>query len=156
MKEHDFSLGNPLTAPPLPGLAAVRFDAAANQLVLEERGGGAKTQVLLSRPGEIDGSRVRFPLELAPRELWELRVDVVPSLSGDESQPHVVERRFGEEREHVRDVARGVASERAAAADARATTCARRSPSRWPTSPRCGCGAATGSGSCPRPACRGS
>ena len=102
VKEHDFSLGNPLTAPPLPELAAVRFDAAANQLVLEEPGAGAKTQVLLSRPGEIIGSRVRFPLELAPREAWELRVDVVPSLSGVESQPQVVERRFGEEREHVR------------------------------------------------------
>jgi glycogen debranching enzyme len=103
VKEHDFSLGNPLTAPPLPGLAAVRFDPAANQLVLEEPGAGAKTQVLLSRPGEINGSRVCFRLDLEPREAWDLRVDVVPSLSGAESQPHAVERRFGEEREHVRE-----------------------------------------------------
>ena len=58
----------------------------ANQLVLEEHGGGgAKTQVLLSRLGEIEDSRVRFELELAPRERWDLRVDVVPSLSGEEA-----------------------------------------------------------------------
>ena len=46
---------------------------------------------------------MRFRLELAPREVWELRLDVVPSLSGAESQPQVVERRFGEERAHVRE-----------------------------------------------------
>ena len=103
VKEHDFALGNPLTAPPLPRPAAVRFDGASNQLVLEEARGTAKTQVLLSRPGEVEDSCVRFRLELAPRELWELRVDIVPSLSGAEEQPHVVERQFGEEREHVRE-----------------------------------------------------
>ncbi len=103
VKEHDFALGNPLTAPPLPRPAAVRFDGASNQLVLEEARGTAKTQVLLSRPGDVEDSCVRFRLELAPRELWELRVDIVPSLSGAEEQPHVVERQFGEEREHVRE-----------------------------------------------------
>ncbi|MBA2384757.1 MAG: amylo-alpha-1,6-glucosidase [Actinobacteria bacterium] len=103
VKAHDFALGSPLTAPPLPGPAAVRFDVGSNQLVLEEARGSAKTQVLFSRPGEVEDSRVRFRLELAPRELWDLRVDVVPTLSGEESQPHVVERRFGEEREHVRE-----------------------------------------------------
>ena len=100
VKEHDFALGDPLHARPLPQPAAIRDDGA-NQLVLEEQGGHAKTQVLLSRAGEIEGSRVRFALELGPRERWDLRVDVVSSLDGEESLPLVVERRFGEGRTHV-------------------------------------------------------
>jgi glycogen debranching enzyme len=101
VKEHDFALGNPLHARPLPAPAGVRYDGGANQLVLEEPNGGAKTQVLLSRRGEIEASRIRFELELDPRESWELRVDVVPSLTGEESAPLAVERRFGEGRAHV-------------------------------------------------------
>ena len=104
VKEHDFALGNPLSALPLPAPAAVRFDTDANQLVLEEdRVGGAKTQILFSRPGVIDGPRVSFELELAPRESWDLRIDIVPSIAGEEAEPQAVERRFGEEREHVRE-----------------------------------------------------
>jgi glycogen debranching enzyme len=102
VKEHDFALGDPLHARPLPPPAAVRDDGA-NQLVLEEQQGSAKTQVLFSRAGLIEGSRVRFPLELAARERWELRVDVVPSLTGEESLPLVVERQFGEGRAHVQE-----------------------------------------------------
>jgi glycogen debranching enzyme len=104
VKEHDFALGHPATARPLPPPAAARFDPGGNQLVLEEAAdGAAKTQVLFSRPGAVADSCVRFALELAPRERWELRVDVVPALSGDESPRHDVEHRFGEEREHVRE-----------------------------------------------------
>ena len=104
VKEHDFTLGHPATARPLPAQADVRFDSGANQLVLEEAAnGGAKTQVLFSKSGEVDDSCIRFALELAPRERWELRVDVVPSLTGSEAAPHAVAHRFGEEREHVRE-----------------------------------------------------
>jgi glycogen debranching enzyme len=105
VKEHDFSLGNPLTAPPLPAPAAVRYDADANQLVLEEGGrpGGAKTQVLLSRIGDPVDAGVRFRLHLPPRESWDLRIDIVPSIAGEEVEPQAVERRFGEEREHVQE-----------------------------------------------------
>ena len=104
VKEHDFALGHPETARPLPPPAAARFDAAANQLVLEEAtNGGAKTQVLFSVPGRIDGPRVVFQLELAPRERWQLRVDVVPSLSGAEAHRMAVEHRFGAERVNVRE-----------------------------------------------------
>ena len=102
VKEHDFALGDPLRARPLPPPARIRHDRGANQLVLEEGAGdGAKTQVLFSRPGSVEGSQVRFDLELAPRETWELRVDVVHSLTGEESLPLAVERRFGEGRAHV-------------------------------------------------------
>ena len=104
VKEHDFALGHPATARPLPPPAAARFDAVANQLVLEEAtNGGAKTQVLFSQPGTIDGPRVCFQLELAARERWELRVDVVPSLSGTEAHPIAVEHHFGTERDNVRE-----------------------------------------------------
>src|SRR6186713_266384 len=72
VKEHDFALGHPETARPLPPAAAARFDAEANQLVLEEAtNGGAKTQVLFSQPGTIEGGRVVFQLELGPRQRWE-------------------------------------------------------------------------------------
>jgi glycogen debranching enzyme len=102
VKAHDFALGDPLHAPPLPPPAAPRLDRASNQLVLEEPDGrGGTTQVLLSRPGEVEGGTVRFPLSLAPREQWELRVDVVASLSGEELLPAGVERHFGEGRAHV-------------------------------------------------------
>jgi glycogen debranching enzyme len=104
VKEHDFALGDPLHARPLPPQAAVRFDAAGNQLVLEENGSGAaRTQVILSQPGQNDGNCVRFPVRLAPRERWNLRVDVIASLSGEETAPHTAERHFGDERRHVRD-----------------------------------------------------
>ncbi|HEX5798938.1 MAG TPA: glycogen debranching N-terminal domain-containing protein [Gaiellaceae bacterium] len=104
VKERDFDLGHPDHAPPLPPPAAVRFDADRNQLVLEENGhGSARTQVILSRPGEIGGGTVRFPVELGPRKRWELRIDVVASLDGRETAPRTVARRFGAEREHVRD-----------------------------------------------------
>ena len=46
---------------------------------------------------------MRFPIDLEPRERWDLRIDVVASLSGEESPPTAVEQRFGHEREHVRD-----------------------------------------------------
>ena len=75
--------------------------AVATSSCSRSRAGSAKTQVLFSRPGEIDGSRVSFELELGPRERWDLRVDVVASLSGEESLPLAVERRFGEGRSHV-------------------------------------------------------
>ncbi len=104
VKEHDFALGHPETARPLPPPAQARFDAAANQLVLEEAtNGGAKTQVFFSQPGTIDGPRVVFQLELAPRQRWQLRVDVVPSLSGAEAHRMAVEHRFGAERVNVRE-----------------------------------------------------
>jgi glycogen debranching enzyme len=104
VKQHDFALGDPLHARPLPEPGPARWDPDDNQLVLEENGRGrARTQVILSEPGEPDGSRVRFPIRLEPRERWSLRVDVAPSLSGEQAAPTAVERRFGEEREHVRD-----------------------------------------------------
>ena len=103
VKEHDFSLGDPEKARALPPAADIRV-GDGNQLVLAENGAGnARTQVIFSRPGEREGGKVTFPVELDPRERWELRIDVITSLSGEESAPMGVEQRFGDERERVRD-----------------------------------------------------
>jgi glycogen debranching enzyme len=47
VKEHDFALGHPDSASPLPGLAAGEFDAEGNQFVFVD-GPKRLTQVLLS------------------------------------------------------------------------------------------------------------
>src|SRR5581483_4426214 len=103
VKAHDFSLGDPLHAPALPAPATARYGATANQIVLEETDGSARTQVLLSRPGEGDGGRVVWSIELAPHERWDVRMDVLPSLSGEETQRQVAEQRFGQERRRIGD-----------------------------------------------------
>src|SRR5262249_20263864 len=58
---------------------------------------------LLSRRGAADGDGMSWTVELQPRELWDLRIDIVPSADGEVSTPQVVERRFGDERARVRD-----------------------------------------------------
>jgi glycogen debranching enzyme len=104
VKEHDFALGDPLRADPLPPPVAARFDAENNQfLLVDESGFDAHTQVILSRRGEQDDATVRYRVELEPRDRWDLRIDVVPVLDGSELVPKLVERRFGEELARVRD-----------------------------------------------------
>jgi len=105
VKEHDFALGDPLSAKPLPTPVPPAFDEEHNQLLLDDPGGGhAGTQVAFSRPGTVDGGTVRYRVELEPRERWELTVDVVPNLDG---QRQVVRPaagwRFGEEISRVQD-----------------------------------------------------
>jgi glycogen debranching enzyme len=104
VKDHDFALGDPLRAEPLPPPVSARFDAEHNQFVLEDDSDfGARTQVILSRRGEEADGAIRYRVELEPRDRWDLRVDVVPVLDGSELVPRMVERRFGEELARVRD-----------------------------------------------------
>jgi glycogen debranching enzyme len=104
VKEHDFALGDPIRARPLPPPAEGRYDEPDNQFVLAERGdGGACTQVIMSRRGRIEGQKVVYALELEPRQSWELRVDMLTSIDGDPVAPHTAERRFGEEMTRVRE-----------------------------------------------------
>jgi len=105
VKEHDFALGAPERARPLPEPVGGRYEEADNQFVLEEPGenGRARTQVILSQRGDVDGSKVVYRLRLAPRESWELRLDILASIDGDEVTPRVAERRFGEEMTRVRE-----------------------------------------------------
>jgi glycogen debranching enzyme len=103
VKAHDFALGDPMRAAPLPKPVPIRFDDEHNEFVLEDPGDGTQTQVIFSERGEIDGDVVRWKLELDPRERWLLRVDVIPSLDGDHVVPRQAERRFGDEMTRVRE-----------------------------------------------------
>jgi glycogen debranching enzyme len=103
VKEHDFALGDPMRAKPLPDPAPSRYDDERNQFVLEDPADTLRTQIILSRRGRVNGTGVIFPVELEPRERWEVRVDVVPVTDDDLLVPRTVERRFGDERGRVRD-----------------------------------------------------
>jgi glycogen debranching enzyme len=106
VKEHDFALGDPLRAAPLPAPVAARYDGEQNQFVFEETDGELlRTQLILSQPGRLaGGGAVTWKLELEPRERWFLRIDVVATLDGDEVvKPRTVERHFGDERGRVHE-----------------------------------------------------
>jgi glycogen debranching enzyme len=104
VKQHDFALGDPLHAPELPPPAEAHFDERAGRVVLEEGDGrSGRTQVVLSRTGIGRAGVVRFPVTLAPRASWDVRVDVAVSLDGAVDHPEHVERRFGTERARVRE-----------------------------------------------------
>jgi glycogen debranching enzyme len=107
VKEHDFALGDPTRADPLPEPVAAHYDAENNQFVLDEEAGpdvvAARTQVILSRRGETQDTTVVYRLELEPRESWDLRLDILASIDGDTVTPRTAERRFGEEHTRVRE-----------------------------------------------------
>ncbi len=104
VKNYDFTLGDPLGADPLPPLVPSSFDRENNQFLFADvNGSRARTQVIFSREGAVEGSCVRYQIELEPRASWDLRVDVVPSPEGDGIVPRAAERRFGEELTRVRD-----------------------------------------------------
>jgi glycogen debranching enzyme len=101
VKEHDFALGHPDTASPLPDLAPSKFEPDGNQFVFMD-GPTRLTQVLLSEPGEVNGSSVRYTIALEPRQTWRLRADVIPSADGVKVAVAHAERRFGDELSRVR------------------------------------------------------
>jgi glycogen debranching enzyme len=101
VKNYDFALGDPLRASPLPPPVEARYEEDENQFVLDDETGLARTQVILSERGHVEPGKVRFWIELEPRQTWDLGFDVVPSLGGDKVQPHMARQRFGEERERV-------------------------------------------------------
>jgi glycogen debranching enzyme len=101
VKEHDFALGHPDTAPPLPELAAAEFESDGNQFVFMDDS-RCLTQVLLSEPGNVNGRSVRYTIALEPREEWQLRIDVIVSPDGVRIAPARAERRFGDELSRVR------------------------------------------------------
>jgi glycogen debranching enzyme len=104
VKGYDFSFGDPLHAPPLPPLVPARFDPEASHFVLADSGSESTTQVILSLlPDELEGGWASYMIELAPRERWELLIEVVPSPSGEVVEPKAAERRFEDELQHARD-----------------------------------------------------
>jgi glycogen debranching enzyme len=101
VKNYDFALGDPLKAGPLPQPAEARYEEDENQFVFDDDSGLGRTQVILSERGHVEPGKVRFWIELEPRQTWELGFDVVPSLGGDQVRPHLARQRFGEERERI-------------------------------------------------------
>src|SRR5262245_42170965 len=98
VKEHDFTLGDPENARPLPAPAAAEW---ADDGSVSFADGPERTQVLFSLPGVTDGGNVSWEVELESRERWELVVEVLlgPSVSsGRNGRPS-----FGGELAHVRD-----------------------------------------------------
>jgi glycogen debranching enzyme len=102
VKEHDFSLGHPLNAPPLPPLRECRWDDTGRVAQLSDEV-DASTELVLSRAGEPAGGGVRYQVALEPRERWELLLDVLPSTELGRGAPRQDELRFGEEVARVQD-----------------------------------------------------
>lgn len=103
VKAHDFALGDPLHAPPLPEVVLGHLDDEGTQVLLAEADGTARTQVVLSRAGEPTEGGVSYPVALDPGQDWEVRVDVAFSLDGRLVPRPAVEARFGTELAHVRE-----------------------------------------------------
>jgi glycogen debranching enzyme len=103
VKEHDFALGRPLEAPPLPPAQVGTCEAGASRLVISDPGSPATTYVFFTRQGEVDAGSIVYRVRLAPRQRWSVRIDVVPSRDGEQAAPRASERRFGEGREHERE-----------------------------------------------------
>jgi len=104
VKDHDFALGDPVHARPLPEPVEPQYDEEQNQFVLADPVDGATTQVILSQRGRRDGNgSIKWRVELGARESWDVQLDVVPSLDGNGLARSLVERRFGDELLHVRD-----------------------------------------------------
>ena len=101
VKHHDFTLGDPEHAAPLPEPVPASMEDGV--LVLADRDGSeALTQIVFSEPGEVDGGSVRYAIALEPGASWALRVDVVAAPDGRRTSPDAVERRFGGELSRVR------------------------------------------------------
>ena len=105
IKGHDVALGKPGEAHPLPPSSTLRGGPEQPELFFEDgdRDSPARTQIVLSLPAEVDEHRVWWRVELGPRQRWELRFDVATLADARWHEPDTLERRFGEERQRIRD-----------------------------------------------------
>ena len=100
VKLHDFSLGDPELAQPLPPPAPATHDEGRSQMSIVDPRGDLGTRLLFSRPGRLDGNAMTFSLSLDSHEQWDLNVDVRPWLEEDLETFEQLD----EERETVGDV----------------------------------------------------
>jgi glycogen debranching enzyme len=102
VKEHDFSLGNPIDAPPLPPVRPCHWlDGAREARLADDE--GASTRVVVSEAGATHPAGVGYRVALAPGERWELRIDVLPSTERGLAAPRQEEERFRDEVASARD-----------------------------------------------------
>jgi glycogen debranching enzyme len=105
VKLHDFALGDPEHAPPLPPCVDVRAESDNGVLVFDDPGSDAHTQIVFSQRGEmIAAGIVSYSLELDTHETWELRIDVFPSLGSEQVDAVPAMDRLDEEIEIIGDV----------------------------------------------------
>jgi glycogen debranching enzyme len=100
VKLHDFSLGDPAAAQPLPPPAPTTHDEERRQLSITDPRGDLGTRLVFSKPGRLDGNAMTFSLALEPHERWDVSVDVLPWLEGDLATVEQLD----DERETVGDV----------------------------------------------------
>ena len=102
VKDHDFALGDPLRAKPLPDPVENRWNGAS--CVLQDASETpARTQIVLSRPGVTDDKTVTWRVDLQPREAWDLSVDIFATQDDEMLHHQAASRRFGDELARVRD-----------------------------------------------------
>jgi len=95
VKERDFTLGDPENAPPLPPPAAETWNGGSSVVLGDD---GDRTELSFSPPGRPADGRSEWDVELAPREQWNLVVDVVVGKRADAAQAQ-----FGRELQRVHD-----------------------------------------------------
>jgi glycogen debranching enzyme len=100
VKLHDFSLGDPELAQPLPAPAPTSLDESGRRLSIEDPRGDLGTQLVFSKPGRLDASAMTFAISLGPHEQWHLDVDVLPWIEDDLATVEQLD----DERETVGDV----------------------------------------------------
>ena len=99
VKLHDFSLGDPELAQPLPPPAPTTHDEERQQVSIVDPRGDLGTQLVFSKRGRLDGNTMSYALTLEPHEAWDLRVDIRPWL---DEELEAVEQ-LDEERETASD-----------------------------------------------------
>jgi glycogen debranching enzyme len=100
VKQHDFSLGDPEHAQPLPAPAPTSLDESGRRLSIVDPRGDLGTQLVFSKPGRLDAGAMRFAVSLEPHAQWDLDVDVLPWIEDDLATVEQLD----DERETVGDV----------------------------------------------------
>jgi len=98
VKAHDFALGDPERAAPLPAaVGPVQRDPTT--LELDDPASAWSTRITLSRATSLEDTVATFQAHLDPRGSWELIVRVA---RGDRARSKTASPRFGTELQHVR------------------------------------------------------